>query len=495
MSETVLLAVDIGASSGRHVAGLFDGQRLRLEEVHRFENGGVLAAGRLYWDLLQQWTNIRNGLRAAAGKYGNRLVSVGVDTWGVDFGLLDANDELLGNPIHYRDQHTNGMLDKAFSLVPKQEIFQQTGLQFMQINTLYQLLAMRLAKSPTLEAAKTFLMVPDLFHWLLTGEKANEFTDASTTQFLNPQTKDWSRSVLERLGVPTEMFKNIVPPGTKLGKLRSQLANELNLPKVEVVLPGTHDTASAVMAVPATSTPGEKPDWCYISSGTWSLMGVELPQPVVNEKCLALNFTNEGGVGNTIRLLKNISGLWLVQECRRVWNELGKKLSWDDLTRMSSAAKPLAFLINPDDPSFLAPNNMPEAIREFCRKTGQGVPADEGAIVRCALESLALAYRRVLGSLEELIDGRIHKIHIVGGGTQNRQLCQAAADACQRRVIAGPIEATAIGNLMMQAVAADYISSISQAREIIRQSFTVDEYQPRDGATWDAAYERFAKWQ
>ena len=495
MSDTVLLAVDIGASSGRHVAGLFDGQRLRLEEVHRFDNGAVPAAGHLYWDLLQQWTNIRNGLRAAAGKYGNRLVSVGVDTWGVDFAMLDRNDELLGNPVTYRDHRADGMLEQAFALVSKADIFQHSGVQFMQINTLYQLLSMKLAKSPQLDAAESFLMMPDLFHWLLTGEKANEFTDASTSQFLDPRTQDWSRPLLEKLGIPTRMLKTVVQPGTKLGKLRPQLAAELNLPKIEVVLPGTHDTASAVMAVPAASSsilqPGATPDWCYISSGTWSLMGVELPQPVVNERCLALNFTNEGGVGNTIRLLKNISGLWLVQECRRIWNNAGKNLAWEDLTRMSAAAKPLAFLINPDDAVFLSPDNMPEAIREFCRRAGQGAPADEGAIVRCALESLALAYRRVLGSLEELIDGRINTIHIVGGGTQNRQLCQAAADACQRRVVAGPVEATAIGNLMMQAVAAGYVADIAQAREIVRRSFPVEEYAPRDAAAWDAAYERF----
>ncbi|HZZ70826.1 MAG TPA: rhamnulokinase family protein [Pirellulales bacterium] len=493
MSDSVFLAVDIGASSGRHVAGLFDGNRLRLEEVYRFENGAVPAAGHLYWDLLQQWSHIRTGLRMAANKYGNRLASLGVDTWGVDYGLLDKRDELLGNPFTYRDHRADGMLERAFAIVPKEQIFQQTGVQFMQINTLYQLLSSRLSGSPILDAAETFLMMPDLFHWLLTGEKANEFTDASTSQCLDPLTQDWSKSLLEQLGIPTGILKNIVHPGTKLGKLRPQLAAEMGLSKIEVVLPGTHDTASAVMAVPATSTNRATPDWCYISSGTWSLMGVEIPQPILSRRCLELNFTNEGGVDNTIRLLKNISGLWLVQECRRIWNQTGKAQSWEDLSRAAAAAPPLAYLIDPDDAGFLSPDNMPQAIAEYCRRTGQGAPPDPGAVLRCALESLALAYRRVLGALEELTGGRINRIHIVGGGTQNRQLCQAAADACQRRVVAGPVEATAIGNLMMQAVAAGQVANIAQAREIIRHSFSVDEYAPRDKAAWDAAYDRFQK--
>jgi rhamnulokinase len=320
MADLVFLAVDIGASSGRHVAGRFDGQRLALEEVHRFENGPVWAAGRYYWDLLRQWGNVVDGLRAAGAKVSGQIHSVGVDTWGVDFGLLGRGDELLGNPYCYRDARTNGMLERAFGIVGREEIFADTGLQFMQFNTLYQLLAMRLGDSPLLESAESLLLMPDLFHWLLTGEKANEVTIASTSQFFDPRRDAWALELLKKFQIPTQMLGTLVPSGTRLGMLLPAVATATGLNGVEVVLPGTHDTASAVMAVPAASRPGERPDWCYISSGTWSLMGVEVPEPVVTDQCLALNFTNEGGVAGTTRLLKNICGLWLVQECRRHWN-------------------------------------------------------------------------------------------------------------------------------------------------------------------------------
>jgi len=502
MAQRVYVAVDIGASSGRHVAGLFDGSRLELVEVHRFENGPVVAHGRMYWDLLRQWACVRDGLRAAAAKYPGQVTSVGVDTWGVDFALLGRGDEILGNPYHYRDSRTDGIMERAFAIVPREEIFAATGLQFMQFNTLFQLVSMRLANSPLLEVAEALLMMPDVFHWLLTGEKANEVTDATTTQFYNPQTQGWATPLFERFGLPTRILGKLTPPGTKLGPLRTDVAAETGLAGASVVLPGTHDTASAVAAVPAASTGtasgtrtglanGTRPDWCYISSGTWSLMGVEVPRSVINDACRQLNFTNEGGVGGTTRLLKNIAGLWLVQECRRVWNQAGKNHSWDDLTRLADQAAPLAAVINPDDTSFLSPPSMPEAIREFCRRTGQKPPENEGAIVRCALEGLALKYRQVLGWLEQLIGGRIETIHIVGGGVQNRRLCQMAAGACNRVVIAGPIEATAIGNLMMQAVAAGDVASIAEAREVIRRSFEVTMYEPRNTSAWNDAYQRF----
>ncbi len=491
MSSKVYLAVDLGASSGRHVAGAFDGEHLSLSEVHRFENGPAIAAGRMYWNLLRQWSHICDGLRAAATKHGDNIVSVGVDTWGVDFALLGRGDELLGNPYHYRDSHTDGILDWAFEIVPREEIFAQTGLQFIQFNTLFQLLAMRRAGSSMLAAAETLLMMPDLFHWLMTGEKANEFSDATTTQFFNPVTGTWATELLQRFELPTKILGRICPPGTRLGPLTSAVAVDTGLSGVGVVLPGSHDTASAVMAVPASGAPSERPNWCYISSGTWSLMGVEVPRPVVTEKCQALNFTNEGGVGNTIRLLKNIGGLWLVQECRRIWNQAGGDFGWDDLTLMADVSPPLVSVINPDDPSLLAPADMPEAIRALCRASNQPVPEDEGAVIRCALEGLALKYRQVLGWLEELVGGRIDTIHIVGGGTHNRQLCQMTADACDRPVIAGPVEATAIGNLMTQAVADGAIGSIAEAREVIRRSFDLAHYEPNQPAAWDEAFARF----
>ena len=493
MSPTCYVAIDLGASSGRHLAALFDGRRLTLEEMYRFENGSVMAAGHLYWDVLNLWQHVQAGMRAANAKHGDRIASVAVDTWGVDFGLLSRNDELLGNPVCYRDSRNDGMLEQAFKIVPREEIFAHTGVQFMQINTLYQLLAMKVQGSPLLDVAQTLLMMPDLFNWLLTGVKANEMTEATTSQCFNPAKGRWATELLERLGLPTRIMQNIVQPGTKLGPLLPQIASANSLSNVQVIAPGSHDTASAVMAVPAASKPGQKPDWCYISSGTWSLVGVEVPQPVINEKCLALNFTNEGGVGGTTRLLKNICGLWLVQECRRIWSQAGTTYSWERLTQAAAEAKPLVSFINPEDGAFLAPPNMPDAIRDYCRRTGQTVPEGTGAIIRCALESLALQYRRAVGWLEELIGGRIDTVHVVGGGTQNRQLCQMTADACQRRVVAGPIEATAIGNIMMQAVAAGEIGSIAQAREIIRQSFPVEEYTPQNAAAWDEAYQRFLK--
>jgi len=491
MAEKAFLAIDMGASSGRHVAGLFDGQRLRLEEIYRFENGAVEVAGNLYWDLLGLWSHVRGGLRAAGTQLGGQIAAVGVDTWGVDLGLLGPGDELLANPYHYRDRRTNGILERVFEIIPREEIFRHTGLQFMQFNTLYQLLAMKLSGSPLLEMAETLLMVPDLFHWLLTGVKCNEMTEASTSQFYNPTTGGWATELLEKFGLPTGILGRIEQPGTRLGPLRANLAAESGLSAAEVILPGSHDTASAVMAVPAQSQPGQRPDWCYISLGTWALMGVESPQPVVNDQVLKLNFTNEGGVGNTIRLLKNITGLWLVQECRRVWNRTGRNWDWEDLNGLSAAAEPLVSFINPDAADFLAPEDMPDAICRFCKKTGQAVPDNEGAVLRCALESLAMKFRHVLGMCEELAGGRIETVHIVGGGTRNRQLCQAAADACGRPVVAGPIEATATGNLMMQAVATGEVASIAEAREVIRRSFEVENYEPRDADAWDEAYQRF----
>lgn len=491
------LAVDLGASSGRHVAGLFDGERLDLQEMYRFENGPVAVGPHLHWDVLNQWSHILHGMRAARqiakenhlGHFG----SIGVDTWGVDFGLLGRGDVLLGNPYNYRDPQTRGMMERAMQTVSREEIFAETGLQFMEINSLYQLLALKYSQSPLLEGAQSLLMMPDLFHWLLTGEKANEMTDVSTSQLYNPQTGTWSTKLIEKFGLPAHIFGRIVQPGTTLGPLTASVVNETSLRDVQVILPGTHDTASAVLAVPAVGEPSQRPNWCYISSGTWSLMGVEVARPVINETCARLNFTNEGGVGGTTRLLKNIAGLWLVQECRRIWKQDGRDYSWDYLARIAADSPPLACVINPDDPRLVAPERMPTTIVELCVESGQPAPETNGAIIRCALESLALKYRQVLGHLEQLIGGRIETIHIVGGGTQNELLCQMAADACNRTVVAGPIEATAIGNVLLQAVALGDVASIAEARQIVRASFAVEEYHPQNPTPWDAAYETFLK--
>jgi rhamnulokinase len=447
----------------------------------------------LQWDLLGQWSHVREGLRAAGAKAGGRIASVGVDTWGVDFGLLGRGDELLGNPYAYRDSRTNDTMPKAFGIVSREEIFRHTGLQFMQFNTLFQLLAMKLSGSPLLDIAESLLMMPDLFHWLLTGVKSNEMTNASTTQFFDPVKGDWATELLGKFSLPARILGPITQPGTVLGPLRKNVAAETGLASAKVVLPGTHDTASAVMAVPAHSKPGVRPDWCYVSLGTWALLGIESPKPVINDSVLKLNFTNEGGIGGTTRLLKNITGLWLVQECRRVWNLAGANLDWEGLNKLSAAATPLRSFINPDASDFGAPGDMPEAIRAFCRRTGQSLPEEKGAVVRCALESIAMKFRQVLGWCEELSGGRIETIHIVGGGTKNRQLCQFAADSTGRHVVTGPVEATAIGNLMMQAVAAGDVASIAEAREVIRRSFPVEEFEPQNTAAWDEGYERFLK--
>lgn len=496
MSDQIYLAVDIGASSGRLLAGLFNGRRLTLEEVHRFDNGAVDLNGSLQWNVLGLWQQIQAGMRAARAKYGDRIRSIGVDTWGVDFALLGRDDVLLGNPVSYRDRRSEGQMDRAIAKLGREEIFAHTGLQFMSINTLYQLMGLQAQKSPLLDIAQSFLMMPDFFHFLMTGEKANEITNASTTQCFNPMIRDWAAELLQKLDLPTHIFGRLVEPGTKLGKLRASVVAETGLPPIDVVLPGTHDTASAVLAVPAKSVPGAKPDWCYVSSGTWALMGIETPAPVMSELCRKLTFTNEGGVGHTTRVLKNITGLWIVQECRRIWLQESAAANtadydWTALTAKLAAAPPRVSFIDPDDASFQAPQNMPDAIRAFCKRSSQPIPTGEGAVLRAAIDGLALKSRYVLGKLEELNGGRLDTIHIVGGGTQNKHLNQATADACGRRVVAGPVESTAIGNVMMQAITAGAVADIAQAREVVGASFSVDEYLPRDGAKWDEAFGRF----
>ena len=491
MAEKTFAAVDLGASSGRVLVGRFDGSSMQMEEVHRFPNGPVNVGGRMYWDVLGLWSEVQQGLASAKGQT-RELASIGVDTWGVDFALLGRGDELLGNPRHYRDPHTDGVMQAALERVPAEEVFAQTGLQFMQINTLFQMLALKEANSPVLEAAESFLMIPDLFNWLLTGRKGNEFTNATTSQMFNPATHTWAGELLKRFGLPTEIFGEIIEPGTDLGPLLPSLADELGLAKTRVVAPGTHDTASAVLAVPASGG-GDRPDWCYISSGTWSLLGAEVAQPVINDACRNFNFTNEGGIGRTIRLLKNITGLWLWQECRRIWQREGKDYSWDQITQMASEAPPLESLIPPDDRAFMAPADMPAAIREYCKHTSQTVPESDGAVARCCIESLALRSRQVLEWLEQLVGGRLETIHVVGGGSLNKTLCQATADACGREVVAGPVEATALGNLLCQAIAAGDVADVAQAREVVRNSTSVDHYTPQTSDAWEEAFARFVE--
>lgn len=496
MAKTSYLAIDMGASSGRHVLGHFDGLKIELEEVYRYVNGPVLMNGSYFWNLPGLWSDVENGLRAAGQKYGAQVKSVGVDTWGVDYAYLDKNGQLLANPYCYRDPRTDGAMQKAFSEVSRSDIFAASGLQFMQFNTLYQLLADKWAGSVALDNAKRFLMMPDIFHWLLSGEASNEFTDSTTTQFFDPQKNDWAFGLLQKFGLPTDIFKTVSQPGTSLGGLRQQLAADSGLANARVVLPGSHDTASAVMAVPTASAPGTT-DWAYISLGTWALMGIESPRPVVNDTVSGFNFTNEGGVGGTTRILKNICGMWLLQECRRVWNQAGKKnalgepLGWEDLNKITAAAKPLTAFIDPDARDFLTPTDMPEAIRAYLKRTGQPTPESDGAVLRVAMDSLAMKFRQVIGMCEKISGRKIETLHIVGGGVQNRQICQAAADATGCRVVAGPIEATALGNLLVQAIASGEIADIAEARNVVRRSFEVTEYLPQNTKQWDDAFERF----
>jgi rhamnulokinase len=482
------LAFDLGAESGRAMLGQFDGEQLKLSEVHRFANGPVRLPDGLHWDVLHLWTEIQRGLALVAQEHCADMASIGLDTWGVDFCLLDRTGALVSNPYHYRDSRTDGMLEEAFGRVGRAEIFEQTGIQFMQINSLYQLLSMVINDSPALEVAATFLTMPDLFNYWLAGRKVCEFSNATTTQCYNPRQGDWARSMLERLDIPTHIFPEIVPPGTVLGELSPSVVEDVNAPALSslpVVAPACHDTGCAVAAVPASS-----PDFVYISSGTWSLMGAELYEPAINELSLAYDFTNEGGVGGTFRFLKNITGLWLVQECRRTWARQGEDFSYDDLTHMAAQAAPLRSVVNPDDSEFLKPGDMPARIRAFCERTGQPVPESRGAVVRCALESLALKYRWVLGRLEEILERRLEPIHIVGGGTQNRLLNQLTADATGRQVVTGPIEATAAGNVITQAMALGHIGSLDEGRQVVRNSFDVSTYEPASAAGWDEAYNR-----
>ncbi len=490
MPQQVYLAIDLGAESGRVMAGLWNGKSIRLEEIHRFPNGSVALAGTLRWDVMRLWAEIQNGLALAAKKYGKSIVSVGADTWGVDYVLLNKHDEMLGQPYAYRDARTDRMMDRAFKKVPRHKIFAQTGLQFMQFNSLFQLLAVKQNTPELLDAADCLLFIPDFIHWALCGSRVAEFTIASTSQCLNPLTRNWATGLLREFGLPTSIFPKIAQPGAKLGALRPALAEKFGLRKVNVVAPPAHDTASAVAGVPTANT--GKANWAYISSGTWSLMGAEVKQAALSARVQEINLTNEGGLDGTYRLLKNIMGLWLVQQCKRSFDTRGKKYDYAQLARLAAKAPAHRSLVNPDGHRFLNPPDMPRAIQDFCRETRQPVPKTEGEIIRCAYESLALKYREVLGWLEEITGNRIEVIHIVGGGSLNETLNQFTADACQRPVVAGPVEATAMGNLLVQVRASGELSSLAEIRNAVRNSSTVKTFHPGKLATWESAIARFS---
>lgn len=476
-------AIDLGASSGRVMLGRWDGVRFELEERHRFPNGPVAVDGHRHWDVLRLWEEIRAGLGRCAGPAGGRLLGVGVDTWGVDFALLDRDGRLLGNPYHYRDRRTDGIPELAYERVPRAEIYAATGIQPMQINTLFQLHSMVRADDPQLDVAAVLLPIPNLFtHWLGGGQVA-EYTHATTTQCLDARSRGWAVGILDRLGIPGDIFPPVVEPGTLLGPMRRDVADEVGLAdRPGVFAVGCHDTASAVAAIPDLG-----PRSAYISSGTWSLMGLETAEPVISDLSQDGDFSNEGGVAGTIRLLKVIAGLWLAQECRRQWQREGVDHGWDELLALAEQAPPFGPLVDPDAAAFLSPDDMPAAIRAACRASRQQPPETTGAVVRCCLESLAVRYRATLEELEALVGHRIDTIHIVGGGSRNRLLCQLTADACARPVIAGPTEATALGNVMVQAIAAGELSGVGEGRAAVAASVTRDTYEPRAGGAWDEA--------
>ena len=459
-----------------------------MTENHRFSNDPVTVAGKFTWDMLRIWFEIKNSIRNCSLSDDKDIASIGIDTWGVDFGLLDKRGHLLYTPVHYRDTRTVGVPEKSYELVPKDELYSKTGIQILELNTLFQLLAMKEEAPEVLEAAQDMLFVPDLLNYFLTGKKQTEYTIASTGQLLDANKRDWDFDLIRKYGLPEKMFTNIVMPGTVCGKLLPEVKEDVNGIDPTVISIAAHDTGSAVVAVPS---PKEK--FIFISSGTWSIMGTETSGPIINEKTKEYNFTNEGGYGGTIRFSKNITGLWLEQESRRQWAREGTKYSFDELSEMALASKPLKFLINPDDASFATPGNLPKRIAEFCQKTGQGTPETVGEIVRCIFDSLALRYRWVVDRIDELCAERIPAINIVGGGTKEKMLSQFASDACCRPVYTGPVEATALGNIAAQAIALGEIKDISEAREVIANSTEMGHFEPKDTAMWDEGYERFQK--
>jgi len=480
------IAVDLGAESGRVQLGTVAGGRVKLEEIHRFPNGPVRLPNGLHWDVLGIHREILAGIKAAARRADGPIDGIAVDAWGCDYGLLDRDGDLLGNPFHYRDARTDGVMERVLEEIPAEEIYATTGIQFMPFNTIFQLAAHK--GSAQLDAARALATIPDLLAYWLSGRLAGERTAASTTQLLDVHTGDWARELAVRVGIPAQILPPLVDAATVLAPLRGEIAADAGLdPVPDVIAIGGHDTASAVVSVPARGR-----DFAYLSSGTWSLLGMELDAPVTSDEARAYNLTNEGGVDGTIRLLRNVMGLWLVQECRRQWAREGVDHDYDALHRMAQATPLGGPLIDPDAPELLPPGDMPARIAELCARSGQEPPRDAGATIRTALESLACKYRLVLERIERVAGRRAEVVHVVGGGSRNATLCQLAADILDRPVHAGPIEATALGNVMTQALAQGKVSSLEEIREIVGASFSPDVYEPSaDRAPYEELYARF----
>jgi rhamnulokinase len=482
-----LAAVDLGAQSGRVAVGRFDGERLGITEVHRFANVPVRTRDTLNWDILRVYRDVVDGLRAAAREAG-RVDSVAVDSWGVDFALVDLRGRLVQNPVHYRDGRRARAMDGVLARVPARELYDRTGIQLMPINTVFELGAMAAEADPALDTAATMLLIPDLLHFWLCGATTSEFTNATTTQCFDPHTGGWATDVLERLDVPTRLLPGVVQPGTRLAPLSDDVAEETKLPGAEVVAAATHDTGSAVAAVPFRQR-----DSIFISAGTWSLVGLETQAPVITDAAFAANLTNEGGVGGTFRLLRNVAGLWLVDECRRMWAQDGREHSFDQLVALAKDAPALRSFIDPNDPAFDHPGDMPARVGAFCAHTGQPEPVEPGAVVRCILESLALKHAQTIDVLASVTGASPREIHIVGGGARNELLCRWTADAADLPVLAGPEEATLVGNLLVQAMALGEISSLAEGREVVAASVTPTVFEPQETSNWQEARERFAE--
>ncbi|MBT3375694.1 MAG: rhamnulokinase [Lentisphaerae bacterium] len=480
------LAFDLGASSGRAILGSVGDGKVSLEEMHRFSNGPIEIEGHLYWNLLGLFDELKTGLRKAL-ESGVVLSGMAVDTWGVDFALIDKDGAFLGFPNNYRDPRTNDIYPYVFSKVPREELYARTGIQFMNFNTLFQLAAMERDGVPALGVADRMLMMPNALTYLLSGNVSAEYTIATTGQAYDPDGKDWAWDIIEKLDLPKEIFPPIADPCTVVGELRSCICEELNCDPIPVILVGSHDTASAVAAVPADGTQ----NWAYLSSGTWSLLGVELDEPLMTSAAMAANYTNEGGIAGKIRFLKNIMGLWLIQESRNEWKRRGENYSFDELADMAMASEPFRSLVDPNDESFVAPGDMPTRIADYCRKTNQPVPETPGQIVRTAFESLALRYRQTILEIEDITGQKIDVLHLVGGGSKDEVLNQFTADAIQCPVVTGPVEATAIGNIIGQALAVGAIPDLVEARSIVRNSTDLGQYVPQGAAEWERAYARY----
>jgi rhamnulokinase len=481
-----LAAVDLGAQSGRVAVGRFDGERLGVTEVHRFPNVPVRVRDTLNWDILRVYRDVLDGLQAAAREAGH-VDSVAVDSWGVDFALIDAKGRLVQNPVHYRDTRRARGMDEVLTRVPARELYDRTGIQLMPINTVFELGAMAAEADPALESAETMLLIPDLVHYWLCGATTSELTNATTTQCFDPHAGGWAVDLLERLDVPTRLLPEVVQPGTGLASLSAVVAEETGMRDAHVVAVATHDTGSAVAAIPF-----REPGSVFISIGTWSLVGLEIKEPVITDAAFAANLTNEGGVGGTFRLLRNVTGLWLIHECRRVWAHEGREHSFDQLVALAKDAPTLQSFIDPNDVAFGEPGDMPARVRAFCAHTGQPEPVDPGAVVRCILESLALKHAQTIDVLASVTGSSPREIHVVGGGARNELLCRWTANAAGLPVLAGPEEATLLGNLIVQAMALGEISSLAEAREVIHASVVPTTHEPHDGSQWHEARERFA---